>query len=190
MKDLLEIRWHGRGGQGAKTAAQFLAEAALGLGKSIQAFPEYGPERAGAPIRTYTRISDKSIRVHSPVTNPDIVAVIDPSLLDSINVTEGLVDGGALIVNTSEGVEAIRKKTNYTKGKIGVCDATKIALETLGMPIPNMPILGALLKAKPVVTVESVEKEVKKKFLKKIGEEKTNANIKAIRRAYEEVEIG
>jgi len=100
------------------------------------------------------------------------------------------VDGGALIVNTSEGVEAIRKKTNYTKGKIGVCDATKIALETLGMPIPNMPILGALLKAKPVVTVESVEKEVKKKFLKKIGEEKTNANIKAIRRAYEEVQIG
>ena len=164
MKDLLEIRWHGRGGQGAKTAAQFLAEAALVLGKSIQAFPEYGPERAGAPIRTYTRISDKRMTIHSPVTSPDIVAVIDPTLLDSIDVTEGLTEGGILVVNTPEGVDAIRKKTNYIKGKIAVCDATKIALETLGAPIPNMPILGALLKAKPVVTVESVEEEIKKKL--------------------------
>lgn len=186
MKDLLEIRWHGRGGQGAKTAAQFLAEAALETGKFIQAFPEYGPERAGAPIRTYTRISDRQINIHSPVTDPEIVAVIDPTLLESVNVTEGLGEDGVLIVNTTESPGEVRKKTNFKGGKVAVCDATKIALETLGKPIPNTPMLGALLKVKPLVSVEALEKEVKKKFLKKIGEEKTEANIKAIRRALEE----
>lgn len=190
MKDILEIRWHGRGGQGAKTAAQFLAEAALDLGKSIQAFPEYGPERAGAPIRTYTRISDEAINIHSPVANPDIVAVIDPTLLDAVDVTEGLGENGVLVVNTHETVEAIRNKTKYKKGKIAVCDATKISLETLGLPIPNTPMLGALLKVRPIVPMESLENEVKKKFLKKIGEQKTEANIKAIKRAFEEVKVG
>jgi len=190
MKEILEIRWHGRGGQGAKTAAQFLAEAALEIGKSIQAFPEYGPERAGAPIRTYTRISDRQINIHSPVTSPDIVAVIDPTLLDTINVTDGLSDSGILIVNTPEDPSSVRRKTNFNKGKVAVCDATKIALETLGMPIPNTPMLGALLKTSPVVPMETLEKEVRKKFLKKIGEEKTEANIKAIHRAFEEVKVG
>ncbi|MGB2706327.1 MAG: 2-oxoacid:acceptor oxidoreductase family protein [Candidatus Omnitrophota bacterium] len=190
MKDLLEIRWHGRGGQGAKTAAQFLAEAALDTGKFIQAFPEYGPERAGAPIRTYTRISDRKINIHSPVTNPDIVAVIDPTLLDTVNVTEGLGDDGILVVNTDENVDAVRKKVKFKKGKVVVCNATKISLETLGLPIPNMPMLGALLKVSPIVPVEGLEKEVRHKFLKKIGEQKTEANIKAIKRALEEAKIG
>jgi len=190
MKELLEIRWHGRGGQGAKTAAQFLAEAALGLGKSIQAFPEYGPERAGAPIRAYTRISDHEIRVHSPVTNPDIVVVIDPTLLDTINVAEGLVDDGTLVVNTDKSADDIRKKTNFKKGKVAVCDATKISLETLGISMPNTPMIGALLKVRPIVPREAIEKEVQHKFLKKIGEEKTNANITAIRRAFDETKVG
>ncbi len=190
MKDLLEIRWHGRGGQGAKTAAQFLAEAALDLGKSIQAFPEYGPERAGAPIRTYTRISDKEINIHSPITNPEIVAVIDPTLLETVDVTEGLENDGTLIVNTPEDPASIRGKLNFKKGKVAVCDATKISLETLGIPIPNTPMLGALLRVNPIVPLEALEKEVRKKFLKKIGEEKTEANIKAIKRAFEEVKIG
>jgi len=190
MKDLLEIRWHGRGGQGAKTAAQFLAEAALDIGKSIQAFPEYGPERAGAPIRTYTRISDREIRVHSPVTHPDIVAVIDPTLLDTVPVTDGLGPDGILVVNTSESPDAVREKLKFKKGKVTVCDATKIALETLGMPIPNTPMLGALLKTKAIVPIEVLEKEVRHKFLKKIGEKKTDANIAAIRRAFEEAKIG
>ena len=105
MKTLFEVRWHGRGGQGAKTAAQFLAEAALDAGKFIQAFPEYGPERAGAPIRTYTRISDHPINIHSGVTNPEVVVVIDPSLLDSIDVTEGLGEDGVLVVNTCQSPE-------------------------------------------------------------------------------------
>lgn len=190
MKDLLEIRWHGRGGQGAKTAAQFLAEAALDLGKSIQAFPEYGPERAGAPIRTYTRISSRAITIHSSVTNPEIVVVIDPTLLETVDATDGLGADGILIVNTPENPKAIREKANFKKGKVVVCNATKIALETLGIPIPNTPMLGALLKVKLIVPVEAMEKEVRKKFLKKIGEEKTEANIKALRRAFEEAEIG
>jgi pyruvate ferredoxin oxidoreductase gamma subunit len=190
MKELLEIRWHGRGGQGAKTAAQFLAEAALDLGKSIQAFPEYGPERAGAPIRTFTRISDSAINIHSPVSNPEIVVVIDPTLLETVDVTEGLGDDGILVVNTPEGPSAIRKKTGFKKGKVATCDATKISLDTLGIPMPNTPMIGALLKVNPVVPVETLEEKVRHKFLKKIGEEKTNANIKAIRRAYEEVKVG
>ena len=190
MKDILEIRWHGRGGQGAKTASQFLAEAALGLGKYIQAFPEYGPERAGAPIRTFTRISDKVINVHSPVTEPDIVAVIDPTLLDSIDVTEGLGDGGVLVVNTTETVDAIRKKMNFNKGKVAVCDATKISLEILGIPMPNTPMLGAVLKVRDIVPMKNLEEQVRHKFVKKIGEEKTQANIKSIHRAFEETKIG
>jgi pyruvate ferredoxin oxidoreductase gamma subunit len=190
MKDLMEVRWHGRGGQGAKTAAQFLAEAALELGKWIQAFPEYGPERAGAPIRAYTRISDQNITIHSSVTHPDIVVVIDPTLLDVVDVTEGLGADGALIVNTPEDVETIRQKTKYKKGTVAVCDATKISLETLGIPMPNTPMLGALLKVRPIVPVASLENEVRKKFLKKIGEEKTKANVDAIKRAFEETKTG
>lgn len=186
MKDLLEIRWHGRGGQGAKTAAQFLAESALDTGKSIQAFPEYGPERAGAPIRAYTRISDRPINIHSPVTNPDIVVVIDPTLLETVDVADGLDESGILIVNTTETVDSVRRKARYKKGKVATCDATKISLELLGMPMPNTPMLGALLKIKPIVPIEALEKEVRKKFLKKIGEEKTEANIKAIKRAFKE----
>ena len=189
MKDMLEIRWHGRGGQGAKTASQFLAEAALELGKSIQAFPEYGPERAGAPIRTFTRISDRKISIHSPITNPDIVVVIDPTLLLSVAAAEGLGDHGILVVNTPERPEAIREKTGYKKGKVVTCDATKISLETLGISMPNTPMLGALLKVDQVVPIETLENKVRDKFLKKIGPEKTEANIKAIRRAYKEAQI-
>jgi pyruvate ferredoxin oxidoreductase gamma subunit len=189
MKDILEIRWHGRGGQGAKTAAQFLAEAALELGKSIQAFPEYGPERAGAPVRTFTRISGRKINIHSPIANPDIVVVIDPTLLETIDVADGLGDGGILVVNTHETADKIRQKAKYTKGKVAVCDATKISLETLGIPMPNTPMLGALLKATPIVPIEKLENVVRNKFLKKIGEVKTEANIKAIKRAFEEAKV-
>jgi len=190
MKELLEIRWHGRGGQGAKTAAQFLAEAAMELGKHIQAFPEYGPERAGAPIRAYTRISNNRINIHSGVTNPDIVVVVDPTLLDTIDVTEGLGEDGILVVNSSEPVEYIRNKTKLKKGKVAVCDATKISLETIGISMPNTPMLGALLKAQPIVSMEALETEVRKKFTKKIGQEKTDANIKSLKRAFEETKVG
>ena len=190
MKNIFEVRWHGRGGQGAKTASQFLGEAALDSGKFIQAFPEYGPERAGAPIRTFTRISDIPINIHSTVTNPEVVVVIDHTLLDSVDVIEGLDEKGVLIVNTQETPQDIRKKLNFKKGKVATCDATKISLEILGIPMPNTPMLGALLKVVSIVPVEKIEEQVKGKFLKKIGPEKTEANIKAIRRAYEEVTAG
>lgn len=187
---MLEIRWHGRGGQGAKTAAQFLAEAALESGKHIQAFPEYGPERAGAPIRSFTRIDDTPINIHSPVTRPHVVIVIDPTLLESIDVTEGLEEDGALLINSTEAPEALRERLKFKKGNVATVDATKISLDTLGIPMPNTPMLGAFLKVKPVVSMDALIEQVKHKFLKKIGEEKTNANIEGIKRAYEEARIG
>lgn len=189
MKEITEIRWHGRGGQGAKTAAQFLAEAALDSGKFIQAFPEYGPERAGAPIRSYTRISDNRINIHSSVTNPDAVVVIDPTLLTP-QVLEGIPDNGILVVNSPGSPAEIRKKLGFESGKVATVDATKIALETVKIPMPNTPMLGALVKVMPIVTLGSVEEKIRGKFLKKIGQEKTEANIEAIDRAYNEVKIG
>jgi pyruvate ferredoxin oxidoreductase gamma subunit len=189
MKELTEIRWHGRGGQGAKTAAQFLAEAALDSGKFIQAFPEYGPERAGAPMRAYTRISDKAINIHSGVANPEAVVVIDSTLLTP-DVLEGLSDNGVLVVNSPESPSEIRKRLGYQSGKLAAVDATKIALETVKIPMPNTPMLGAFLKVMPVVSLEALEGKIKDKFLKKLGEEKTKANLEAIKRAYDEVKIG
>jgi len=187
---MIEIRWHGRGGQGAKTASQFIGEAALDAGKYIQAFPEYGPERAGAPIRCFTRIADKPISIHSPVTNPYAVIVIDPTLLDSIDVTEGLMEEGVILVNSTQDPRAIREKLKLKKGKVATVDATKISLETLGIPMPNTPMLGALLKVKDVVSMDVLINQVKNKFLKKIGAEKTDANIDGIKRAYQETKTG
>jgi len=189
MKELIEVRWHGRGGQGAKTAAQFLAEAALDSGKFIQAFPEYGPERAGAPMRAYTRISEKAINIHSGVTNPDAVVVIDPTLLTP-EVLEGLPKDGVLVVNSTESAADIRKKLGYNSGKVAVVDATKIALDTIKTPMTNTPMLGALLKVVPVVTLESIQDKIKNKFIKKLGDKSTEANLEAIRRAYNEVKMG
>ncbi len=185
---MIEIRWHGRGGQGAKTAAQFLAEASLDTGKYIQAFPEYGPERAGAPIRTYNRISTRPINLHCGVTNPEYVVVIDPTLV-SPAIVEGLSDKGILLVNTSESIDSVRQKTGFKEGKVATVDATKISLDTLGKPMPNMPMLGALLKIAPLVELDTLYEKIKAKFLKKIGEEKTKANITGIKRAYQEVKI-
>lgn len=189
MKELTEVRWHGRGGQGAKTAAQFLAEAALDAGKFIQAFPEYGPERAGAPIRAFTRISDNPINIHSSVTNPDAVVVIDSTLLTQ-EVLEGLPENGILIVNTRESAADVRKKLGHNTGKVAVVDATKIALDTIKATMTNTPMLGALLKVVPVVSMEAIQEKIRKKFLKKIGEKKTESNLEAIKRAYNEVKVG
>ena len=186
---MIEIRWHGRGGQGAKTAAQFLAEAALEEGKYIQAFPEYGPERAGAPIRAYTRISSQPIRIHSAIKNPQAVVVIDPTLATPL-VLEGLAEDGLLIINSPAAPADLRKTLNYKDGKLATVDATKISLEALGRAVPNTPMLGALLKVFSVVSMEALEKQIRAKFLKKIGEEKTEANIKALHQAYDEVKIG
>ncbi len=189
MDELIEIRWHGRGGQGAKTAAQFLAEAALEEGKYIQAFPEYGPERAGAPMRAYTRISNQPIKIHSAIRSPRAVVVIDPTLATSL-VLEGLGKDGLLIINSSDSPDELRKRLNYKGGKLATVDANRISLEAVGREMPNTPMLGALLKVFPVVSMEAIEKQVRAKFLKKIGEEKTEANIQAVRRAHSEVKLG
>lgn len=186
MKEIFEIRIHGRGGQGAKTAAQFIAEAALGQGKQIQAFPEYGPERSGAPVASFVRISDKQIKSYAPVVNPDVVMVIDPTLIGPVDVAEGLAKDGILIVNTNEAAEKIKNKTKFN-GKIRTVDATKIAMDTVGKNLPNTPMLGALVKITDVVGLESISNQVREKFLDKIGEEKTNMTIEGIKKAYDSV---
>ncbi len=190
MAKLIEVRFHGRGGQGAKTAAQLLAETAMDAGMHIQAFPEYGPERSGAPMRAFTRISDEQINLHSGVISPGIVVVIDPTIMEKEDVTEGLGDGGILIVNTEENPEAIRQKTKFKKGKVFTVNATQISLDTLGRPMPNTPMLGALIKATGIIKMKDLQDNLRKKFLKKIGEKAVKGNIEAIERAYEEVESG
>ncbi len=185
-KNLVEIRFHGRGGQGAKTAAQFLAEAAMEKGKYIQAFPEYGPERAGAPMKAFTRISDAPIRIHCGVTNPEVVVVIDPTLLESVPVTDGLDEQGVLIVNTPSSPLEVKNKLNFS-GKVYTVDATRIALETMGIPMPNTPMLGALVKATSLVEMDIIKAQIRKKFEKKLGHSGVDKNNKSVELAYNEV---
>lgn len=186
MKEVLEIRIHGRGGQGAKTASQFIAEAGLDQGKFIKAFPEYGPERRGAPITAYARISDKPITTYSPIKKPDIVLVIDATLLDSVDVTAGLSNDGILIVNSHEDKYKVRDKTKF-EGKINVVDATKISIDLVGKNLPNIPMLGALVKVTEAISLNSLKNKIKEKFLKKIGEEKTNKTIQTLEKGHKEV---
>lgn len=185
---LTEIRWHGRGGQGAKTAATLVAEVALNEGKYSQGFPEYGPERMGAPIRGYTRISEEPIRLHCPIAHPDVVVVLDATLLVTQNVAEGIEEDGAIIVNTPESPAAIRERLGIDHGRIYTVNATQIAIEEIGRPIPNTPMIGALIKVGAFLQLETVYKDIEKKFLKKLGERGVQGNINAVKRAYEEVQ--
>ena len=187
-EDLTEIRWHGRGGQGAKTAATMVAEAALDEGKFSQGFPEYGPERMGAPIRGYTRIAQVPIRLHCPITAPDVVVVLDPTLLTSANCASGLKPDGAIIVNTPETPADIRAKLGVTHGKVYTVDATTIAIEEIGRPIPNTPMIGALVKVSGAMKLDTIFHDIEKKFLKKLGERGVQGNCKAVQRAYQEVQ--
>lgn len=184
MKEMLEIVFHGRGGQGAKSAAQMLAEAAAEQGKYIQAFPEFGPERRGAPVKAYARISNNPIKIHGPITNPDVAIVLDESLLYSVDVAAGL-EKGILIVNSSKKPEDIRKKIKF-RGKIFTANASQIAIDLIGKDITNTPMLGALIKATEIVPLEAIIKRVEETFLKKIGEKATKANVDMIKRAYEQ----
>ncbi len=183
----LEIRWHGRAGQGAKSAAQMLAESALEKGKFVQAFPEYGAERTGAPMKAYNRIGDEPILVRAVIENPDIVIVIDDTLL-SPELISGLDDKeGILLVNTVRDFSWIRNRTNF-KGKICKVPATDIALEEIGKGVPNTVMLGALVKITNVVPLEAIESRIEKLFLNKFGEEIVEKNKKALRRGFEQVE--
>ncbi len=185
-KDFLEIMWRGRAGQGAKSAAQILAEVAMLSGKYSQAFPEYGAERSGAPMRAFNRISDQPIKIHSGIENPDIVVVIDDTLITSMNVVEGLKEDGILIVNTQKSIDEIRKRTGFG-GKICIVPATKIALEEIKRGIPNTVMLGALVKVTEVVPLDSIVEQFKEMFSNKLTPEMLEGNLRAIKRGYEEV---
>jgi len=191
VSQVLEIRWHGRGGQGAKTAALLFGEAALETGKYIQAFPEYGPERMGAPVSAYNRLSDEPIQIHSAIKNPKIAVVLDPTLIDAVKVLEGLKDDGLLLVNTKEEPKALKQRLGLEKTKIQVftVDATQIATDTIGRPIPNTPMLGALVKITGVLQFDKMLDSIKKKLLVKLrGNEKlVEGNLASVKRAYEEV---
>lgn len=188
MSNLIEIRWHGRGGQGAKTVAEFLALVALREGKFSQGFPEYGPERSGAPIKGYTRISDAPIRMHSAVYSPDVVMVLDSSLLESVDVCEGLKEKAPVIINTHLSPDELVSQQKSLKGKeIWVLDANKISREEIGKAIPNMPLLGALVKVTGVVELDSVTEDIREEFSKKFSKDILNGNIKAVEKAYKEV---
>ena len=181
----IDIRWHGRGGQGAVTASEIVAAAAILEGKYALAFPEFGAERRGAPVRAYTRISDDPNMPRTPITRPDIVVVLDPSLLGPETI-EGLVENGVVVANAPLSPEEVARIVGLSKpARIAVVDATKIAMETLGVPIVNTAILGALVRATGIVGLETVVKLVGERFKGKIGE----ANIRAVRRAYEEVAV-
>lgn len=187
----VEIRWHGRGGQGTVTAAKVFADACLSGGRYVQAFPEYGPERAGAPLRAYNRISTKELRMHCPVTHPDVVVVVDPSLIDSIDVTEGAKDDAKFIINTSKEPAELRAKLNLKPTqKVFTVDATKIAIECFGRPMPNSPMVGALNRVTGLIDLEILLEDVRKSFGKKFAQKIIDGNLLAVKRGYEEVKEG
>lgn len=185
---MIEIRWHGRGGQGAKTASLLLADVAFNTGKYIQGFPEYGPERMGAPLTAYNRIDDNVIRIHSNVYEPDYVVVVDDTLLGAVDVTYGLKSDGAILINTSLDSKAIKEKINGYSGKIYTIDASKIAVETIGKNFPNTALLAAVIKITNLMSKEELEANMldsfKHKFAKK--PDVIEPNMQAVRRAYNE----
>ena len=189
MKNLIEIRWHGRGGQGAKTASLLLADAAFNTGKYIQGFPEYGPERMGAPITAYNRISNNPIVIHSNIYEPDYVVVVDDSLLETVNVTKGLKEDGAIVINTVKSEDEIKKSLNGYKGGIYCIDARKISEEALGRYFPNTPMLAAIVKVAGIMDEDAfladMQGSFKHKFAKK--PEVIDGNMKALKMALEHV---
>ena len=188
--DYLEIRWHGRGGQGVVTAGKLLAETALGTGQYFQAFPDYGPERMGAPIRAFTRISSKPITIHSQIETPEVVLVLDPTLLATVAVTEGLQEDGVLLVNTSMEPAEIRKITGYQTGKVFTVDASHIAIDEMGREITNTPMLGALARATGLFKMEDLTEQLRAWFSKKVSSTVVEANVRALLRAANEVVEG
>ena len=190
MGKLTEIRWHGRGGQGVVTAGKLLAETALGTGQYFQAFPDYGPERMGAPIRAFTRISPKPITVHSQIDQPSVVLVLDPTLLGQVPVNEGLTEDGVMLVNTSMSPAEIRKITGFKTGRVFTVDASHIAIDELGREITNTPMLGAFAKATGLFEMEDLIEQVRAWFGKKLSTEAVEANVRALKRAAEETQEG
>ena len=189
MSNLIEIRWHGRGGQGAKTASLLLADAAFNTGKYIQGFPEYGPERMGAPITAYNRISDTPITIHSNIYEPDYVVVVDDTLLESVDVTAGLKKEGAIVINTTKSPEEVRKLLKGYEGKVCTIDAKTISIDTLGKYFPNTPMLAAIVKVSGIMSDEEFLNDMigsfKHKFAKK--PEVIDGNMAALKRSLNEI---
>ena len=189
---MIEIRWHGRGGQGAKTASLLLADAAFNTGKYIQGFPEYGPERMGAPITAYNRISDTPIRIHSNIYEPDYVVVVDDSLIGAVDVTSGLKDNGAIVINTNEDIDSLRKKLNGFIGKIYTIDASKISLECLKANFPNTAMLAAVVNITKIMSKEELVDNMKDAFSHKFAKkpEVIEPNMEALLKGYDEIKGG
>ena len=189
MKDLIEIRWHGRGGQGAKTASLLLADAAFNTGKYIQGYPEYGPERMGAPMTAYNRISTTPIRVHSNVYEPDYVVVVDDTLLSAVDVTSGLKEDGAILINTTKTIDEIKPLLKGYNGSVYTIDARKISVDALGRYFPNTPMLAAIVKVTGIMTdeefINDMQSSFKHKFAKK--PEVIPGNMQAVEVALKEV---
>ena len=190
MDGLIEIRWHGRGGQGAKTASLLLADAAFNKCKYIQGFPEYGPERMGAPITAYNRISDKPITIHSNIYEPDYVVVVDDTLLEAVPVTDGLKKTGAIVINTTKSAEEVKKLLKGYEGEIYKIDAKKISEEALGRYFPNTPMLAAIVKVSKVMSDEELLNDMKGSFKHKFAKkpEVIEGNMKALEMALNSVE--
>ena len=190
MEGLIEIRWHGRGGQGAKTASLLLADAAFNTGKYIQGFPEYGPERMGAPITAYNRISDKPITIHSNIYEPDYVVVVDDTLLETVPVTAGLKSTGAIVINTTKNAEEIKELLKGYEGKVYKIDARKISEEALGRYFPNTPMLAAIVKVSKVMSDEELLNDMKGSFKHKFAKkpEVIEGNMRALEMALNSVE--
>lgn len=182
--EIYQIRIHSRGGQGAKVAAQIIAEAVIEEGEFAQAFSEYGPERSGAPMKTFLRISKKPIRIYSDVESPDMVVVLDPSLLLNVDVANGLADGGTVIINTCENVENIKNKLSKKDCKVHTIDAKGIAMRTIGRDLPNTAVMGAIIKLVPLIPYEHAIEETREMFSKKIAEEMVNKNVEALKEGY------
>ena len=189
MENLIEIRWHGRGGQGTKTASLLLADAAFNTGKYIQGFPEYGPERMGAPITAYNRISDKPITVHSNIYEPDYVVVVDDTLLETVDVTAGLKTSGAIVINTTKSADYLKSVLKGYEGKIYTIDARKVSTEALGRYFPNTPMLAAIVKVTGIMNDEDFLKDMEGSFKHKFAKkpEVIDGNMKALEMALKEV---
>ena len=189
MDNIIEIRWHGRGGQGAKTASLLLADAAFNTGKYIQGFPEYGPERMGAPITAYNRISSSPIRIHSNIYEPDYVVVVDDSLLESVPVTDGLKETGAIVINTTKDATYLKSVLHGYKGKVYTVDAKKISEEALGKYFPNTPMLAAIVKVSGIMTEEEFINDMQGSFKHKFAKkpEVIEGNMKALEKALKDV---
>ena len=188
----VEIRWHGRGGQGAKTACLLLADVCFNSGKEVQGFPEYGPERMGTPITAYNRISDTPNLVHSNIYYPDYVVVVDETLLESVDVTAGLSEEGAIIVNTTKTPSQIRRELDGYKGRVCTVDAATISLETIGKNIPNTPMLAAVVKVSGLVKQNKFLKDMEESFNHKFRTkpEVVEGNMKALKQAMDQVRVG